>query len=134
MARGTEDPADHATWPALRAYYLEDSHVLGIHVLGERVVMDLDLVLTPAHPGYRPPGPAEQHCYRHGQLVFGSLRGFEVEGPQLIRPSIDATGERDLGSIDSLTLSDGRYLVEGGWRVLAIESDPPLVTLGEDDR
>ena len=116
-------------WPGFDGYYLEDSWVLGLHITGAEVVVDLDVVLTERHPGYSPPRPGEQYCYRRGRLVFSGIRGIEVQEPLLMRPATDAAGERDLGNIDSLRRSGPLFLMEGEWGVIAIESDPPRVEL-----
>jgi hypothetical protein len=103
--------------------------VLGIHLTGEAVTFDLDVVLTESHPEYGPPRPAEQHCYRRGRLAFPDPRVVAVLDARPNRPSIDATGERDFGNIDGLELDGGRYRVTGDWGVVEIESGPAAITL-----
>src|SRR5438093_4099897 len=97
--------------PGLGDYYLEDSYVLGIHLTGEALVFDLEVVLTESHPEYRPPAPGEQYCYRRGRLAFSDPRLLAMVDTKPFRPSTDATGERDFGNIDGLEVEAGRYRV-----------------------
>jgi len=121
-------PAPYETIDDLRHVYLEDSYVLDIVARPGQVRLALDLVLTPDHEAYRPPEPGEQHCYRRAELVFErvvDLRWRHSGAP----PAVDATGEPDLGSIDSLTAAGGRYRLEGDWGSMEIESAAPAVRL-----
>ena len=119
--------------PGLEDYYLEDSYVLGIHLTGEALAFDLDLVLTESHPEYMQPRPDSQYCYRRGRLSFPDPRLVAMVDTQAIRPSTDVTGERDFGNIDRLDLDAGRYRVTGDWGVMEIESGPPAIALEPSD-
>jgi hypothetical protein len=123
----------YAELPGLADYYLEDSYVLGIHLTGEALAFDLDVVLTESHPEYRQPRPDEQYCYRRGRLSFPDPRLVAMVDTQPIRPSTDATGARDFGSIDRLDLDAGRYRVTGDWGVMEIESGPPAIVLASGE-
>jgi hypothetical protein len=119
--------------PGLADYYLEDSYVLGIHLTGEALEFDIDIVLTDRHPEYRPPRADEQYCYRNGRLEFPDPRVVALVATDPIRPSTDATGQRDFGSIDGLEFEAGRYRVTGVWGVIEVESGPPVVALAQGD-
>lgn len=116
-----DDVTDCSQIADLRNIYIEASYVLGVDEQGDALTFGLDAVLTPGHPAYRAPGPDEQYCYRKGALTFAHAKRIEW-----IRRSFtvyaDATGEEDLGHIDSLTVSDGTFTVEGDWGVVQIES------------
>jgi hypothetical protein len=105
----------------LEHVYLEDSYVLDIIARVEHVVFRLDLVLTPGHPLYRTPQPTEQHCRRRAELEFGSVRELLWRNSGL-PGARDATGEVDLGSIDSLVQVAGRYLLEGDWGSMDVQA------------
>jgi hypothetical protein len=77
--------------------------------------------LTPEHRAYHPPRPGEQYCYADGTLIFGDVARVEW----LRRSSshyTDASGEKDLGNIDILT-------VEGDWGEVRISGAQPRFEL-----
>ena len=49
---------------------LEESWVLDVDATLNCLIAELDLVLTPEHPGYHPPRVGETYCYRRGTLVM----------------------------------------------------------------
>jgi hypothetical protein len=101
--------------------YLEDSFVLSITELPERFSFELDAVLGSEHPNYHPPDPGEQYCYANAQLVFDSVTSVDWSTRSDNRFT-DATGETDLGNIDSLTVEDHDwYVVEGDWGRVRIQ-------------
>src|SRR4051812_32470875 len=115
--------------PRFDMYYLEDSFVLEIAESDERIAFRLELVLTPKHPLYATPPPSEHHCYRTGALIFEGVRRVNwIE--RHFRFSTDASGERDLGNIDTFKLSpDGEYELEGSWGDVVIAAHNATITL-----
>ncbi|MGW4482134.1 hypothetical protein [Rhodococcus triatomae] len=101
--------------PGLGEVYLEDSYVLSITERPHQFTFALDLVLRPGHPQYHPPHPDERYCYAAARLVFDGV----AEVTWLTRVGTgfpDASGEADLGNIDSLTtFGDGWYVADGDW-------------------
>jgi hypothetical protein len=71
-------PAYHEVVPDLAHAYLEDSWVLGIERATSALIFTLDLVLTPAHPVFRPSQPNEVHRYRRATMhsSVGPSRGL----------------------------------------------------------
>ncbi|MBE1502249.1 hypothetical protein H4696_009349 [Amycolatopsis lexingtonensis] len=111
--------------------YLEDSYVLGIDEAPESLSFTLDIVLTPPHPRYHDPASGEQHCYAAAVLTIAGVRKIEwlSRSTQTYR---DATGEEDLGNIDSFQYHDGRYEIAGDWGHVRVHSPAePRVTFPE---
>ena len=115
---------------ALRDVYLEDSWVLDLFATDTSLRFVLDAVLTPNHPGYRPPRPGEQYCYSRATLTVSSEQplSFEVSNtPQ----ALDATGEIDYGNIDCFVPVDWdgnpAWELSGDWGVALVLR--PEVTL-----
>jgi hypothetical protein len=108
---------DYTTRAGLAVYLFEESYVLGFHVSDDEVALDLDVVLTDRHPRYEPPPPDEQFCYRRARLTFRhpSKVAFDPSGAP---PARDATGEIDYDAIDTFTIDDDRYHLEGSWGTL----------------
>ena len=117
--------------PSLGGLYLEDSYVLAIQTTGQRVVLTLEAVLTPAHPHYHSPHPNEQYCYERGQLIFPNATHVAWL-PSKLRPAIDARGEIDYGNIDIFYTEGGAYHLEGEWGRLDIISDLPTFDVTGD--
>lgn len=117
---------DSSTIPGLEGIYLEDSWVVGIVARPGVFEMTADLVLSESHPAYEPPRPGEQYCYRRGVLRFERVSTLTWEG-QGAAPAVDASGEEDYGSIDSLAGTDGGYLIEGDFGRVAVSSVAPTV-------
>ncbi|MDO3638559.1 hypothetical protein [Mycolicibacterium arseniciresistens] len=119
----------YAEMPGLSALYLEDSYLLDIVEAAGRLTFWMSAVLAPEHPAYHDPLPGEQYCYAHGALVFSDVAHTDwLE--RSTRRYVDATGETDLGNIDSLTSADGTYEVTGDWgRVRVRCAGPPRFTL-----
>jgi hypothetical protein len=111
----TDKGNSYATDARFSGYYLEDSYVLAISERDRNLAFELEAVLTPSHPEYRPPPPTEQHCYRNAHLVFQDVRDIRWQR-KCGNSFVDAQGERDLGNIDSfLIFPDGRYQLAGDW-------------------
>lgn len=96
-------------------YYLEDSYVLAIRVFPEKIVFDVDAVLTANHPAYNDPREGEMYCMKHVEIVFDSVTSignFSLDH----HLAIDANNEKDMGNIDNLTIEDGnRVCISGPW-------------------
>lgn len=122
---------DYTPFPELAGVHLEDSYVLETVEYAGRLVFKLDAVLTPEHAACLPPRPGEQYCYALADLVFP-----DVERVDWVRRSTcrftDATGETDLGNIDSLNVDGNLHAVEGDSGMVRIHSAPPQITLSEN--
>lgn len=110
---------DYWELPGLEQVYLEDSWVLGIEVDQQHAAFQLELVLTQDHPRYQPPRPGEQYCYAPARLVFEGAEQVELR-PSGAPPATDASGEQDLGHIDTLRQVDGEYIATGDWGALRV--------------
>ena len=99
------------SFPALRAVHLESSPVESIQRTARSLTIDLDVVLTPAHPNYRIPLHGPDHDHRPAQMT---LTGDRVQLAYREGPSPrSAPAEPKLGSIDSWTVDgDGWSLLE----------------------
>src|SRR5688572_11069845 len=92
-------PAYHEVFASLSDVVLEESWVLSLDSSLRQLIVVLDLVLTPAHPEYRPARSDETYCYRRGALVVDSDTAVILRRSTR-PPAVDATGELDFGHID----------------------------------
>lgn len=103
----------------MRRVYLPDSWVLAVETDSTKVCFVLDAVLMPEHPRYAPPKPGEQHAYARlrwclaGEVLWN-------DGPNLVRPATDASGELDYGHIDAWFEESGVDYLEGDFGVVTI--------------
>ncbi len=114
--------ADYSeTFEALRDVYLEDSWVLALRQNDGQLTFDLDAVLTQSHPEYEGPKPGQQYDYRRAELVvIGDDLLLELSGAAL---ATDATGQTDMGNIDSWqTDAEGWSLLVGEWGSARVRS------------
>ncbi|WP_418602162.1 hypothetical protein [Mycolicibacterium sp. SCSIO 43805] len=119
---------DYNRLPGLKGIYLEDSYALEITESPSTVAFRIDAVLTPEHPAYRPPLQGEHYCFALASLIFPDATRVEWISRH-DRQYRDATGERDLGSIDVLEVQDDLYAVEGDWGRIRIRASQPYVKL-----
>jgi hypothetical protein len=105
---------NYADFADLANVYLEDSFVLAIDEKPDTLSFTLEVALTPAHPLYHEPRPNEQHCYLDATLTISEATRIEwvTRSSQTYR---DATGEEDLGNVDSLQRIDDHYEITGDW-------------------
>ncbi|WIX99736.1 hypothetical protein QRX60_37640 [Amycolatopsis mongoliensis] len=105
---------NYTDFPDLANVYLEDSFVLGIDETPTSLSFRLEAVLTQAHPRYHQPRPGEAHCYADAVLTIADATKIEwiTRSSQTYR---DATGEEDLGNIDSLQRHADHYEIFGDW-------------------
>jgi hypothetical protein len=119
---------DYWSIPGFENLYLEDSWVLDITARPGVLELVVDLVLREPHPSYEPPKTGEQYCHRRGVVRFQGVSSLRWEGQGSV-PAVDATGERDYGSVDALRMTDDAYVVEGDFGRIAVASAPPSVEL-----
>lgn len=111
---------------------LEDSWVLGVDDAPDALRFDLEAVLTEQHPAWARPKPGEVHCYRRVELVFRQPEAVEWVERMTGPPAVDASGEADLGHIDSFLWDAAFFELEGDWGHVRIQSDAPIVVTKEE--
>lgn len=119
-------------FPELSEVYLEDSYVLAIKEDGDTITFSMLLVLREQHPRYHDPLPGEQYCYANADLIFTGVQGVRwLERSHQIYT--DATGEEDLGNIDTMVYDTDHYDLTGDWgHVQIVTQDPPGLTFAPD--
>jgi len=118
--------SDYSGLPGFEGLYLEDSWVLDITARPGVLEFVVDLVLRESHPRYEAPKAGEHYCYRRGVLRFPGVSSLRWDKQGTVQ-AIDATGERDYGSVDTLGMTDHAYTVEGDFGRIVVESAPPTV-------
>lgn len=119
-------------WRQMREFAdvdLSRSFVLSWHVESDVLFIDIDLFLTPEHPFYEKPRPAEKVCIRPACIEFPYCealvadRGTEEE-------LVDIARNIDHGAIAGLRrLSDTRYEISGEFGTVLVAAEGPLLRL-----
>lgn len=107
--------ASYHEMQVLSHFYLEDSYLLAIHIFPGILVFRVEAVVTNTHPAYTDPVEGEKYCYRMIDIVFNDISSIE-EFSVKFSVATDANDEKDMGNIDSLTVSEGnRIHITGPW-------------------
>jgi hypothetical protein len=113
---------------ALAGIRISESYVLSWSTEAESLIIDADLLLTPDHPAFEEPRPAEKQCYRPAWVEFPwctAVRALNRNGPaaEVIRLLGD-------GKIRSLQAAgDGNWELAGEFGTVVIHSEAPMVRL-----
>lgn len=121
---------EYWTLAGFEALYLEDSWVLDIIARPGILEFVLDVVLRESHPSYQAPLAGAQYCYRRGVVRFERVSSLLWDAHD-VAPAVDASGERDYGSVDAFQVADESYVIEGDFGRIAVESAAPSVVLSE---
>lgn len=119
-------------WRQLREFAAVDltkSFALSWHIESETLLIDIDVFLTPEHPFYEKPRPAEKVCIRAAVIEFPYYYNITVAGkPQ---EDIAATIEAlEHGPIEGLQRhEDGRYEITGQFGTVFVSAERPLLRL-----
>jgi len=114
---------------ALTAYLLEESWVLDVEARPGTLVLRLELVLLPEHPGYTPPPPTEAYCYRSGVIRFEGVERLSWIQGELMYRSTDLDGSTDYGNIDSFEWALNEFHLEGSFGRIEVQAQNVTVEL-----
>lgn len=120
-------------WRMLREFVAVDltrSFVLSWEAVTGTLMIDVDLYLTPDHPFFEKPRPAEKVCIRPAVIEFPFCEGLESNDVAATTDLVFVVGKLGHGAIKGLRrLADGRYEIDGKFGVIRIDAERPLVRL-----
>ena len=119
--------SDYLMIPGFENVYLENGWVLDVRAEPCRLMLDVEIVLLESHLAYSEPVAGEQYCYLRGSIRFERVSELNWSGQGISVPAVDASGERDFGSIDEFTVGDGAYVLEGDFGRIEVKSRPPTL-------
>ncbi len=128
----TNDADVGTDWRQLREFAdvdLTRSFVLSWLYESGTLFVDIDVLLTPEHPFYEKPRPAERVCIRPACIEFPVCETF---GPDGITDGqlVDISKNLGLGAISGLRrLADDRYEISGDFGTVCISAERPLLKL-----
>ena len=120
-------------WRQLREFAavdLEQSFVLSWEMTSEMLHIDVDMFLTPEHPFYEKPRPAEKVCIRPAVIEFPLCDAIETDTAAAGTRPAEAAATIAHGAISGLRrLADGRFELEGEFGVVLIDAERPVMRL-----
>jgi len=119
-------------WRQLREFAdvdLTRSFVLSWHIESGTLSIDIDLFLTPEHPFYEKPRPAEKVCIRPACIEFPCCEALGTDRAR-IGELVDIAGNLGHGAIKGLRLvADGRYEISGEFGTVFVDAERPLLKI-----
>lgn len=116
---------DTVDWQHLREFAAVDltkSFVLSWHMESDSLIVDVDLYLTPEHPFFEKPRPAEKVCIRPACIEFPVCDSITHDG-------VEGLASIGIGGIDDLRVRDGVYEISGEFGTVIIDAERPLLRL-----
>jgi hypothetical protein len=125
-----EGPTD---WRDLREFAsvdLTQSFLLSCAFESSSLMIDVDLFLTPEHPLYEKPRPAQRVCIRPAVIEFPYCESLRTAGSAKATESAAVARGIQHGPISGLRrIRDGQYELSGRFGTLLIDAERPLLRL-----
>jgi len=119
-------------WRQLREFTAVDltrSFVLSWHVDGGALIIDIDVYLTPGHPFYEKPRPAEKVCIRPAYIEFPFCKSLRSDGGSEGELADIASNLGHGALTDLRRLSDAHYEISGEFGTVFVDAERPLLRL-----
>lgn len=130
MAASTTDATDWRELREFAAVDLTQSFILSWEIESGMLMVDVDLFLTPEHPFYEKPRPAERVCIRPAVIEFPLFEGIESDKTQANSKPTAVVAQLGHGAIDGVRrLADGRYEISGVFGMVLVDAERPVMRL-----
>ena len=120
-------------WRMLREFAAVDltsSFVLSWNLESGTLMIDVDLYLTPEHPFFERPRPAEKVCIRPAVIEFPLCDRIESDDVPANTGPTAVASQLGHGAIEDLRrLADGRFEIRGVFGVVLIDAERPIMRL-----
>ena len=120
-------------WRQLREFAAVDlaqSFVLSCDTQADTLLVDIDLLLTPEHPFYEKPRPAQKVCIRPAVIEFPYCETITGDGIGDADSVAAAAKKIEPGAITGFCrLADGRYELSGAFGAIRIDAERPVLRL-----
>lgn len=131
----TEHTAERTDWREMREFAdvdLTKSFILSWHFESGILFVDIDVLLTPEHPFYETPRPAEKVCIRPACIEFPYCESFGKAGESGGK-LVDIAGNLGAGAITGLSrFANHRYEISGDFGTVLIDAERPLLKLKQN--
>ena len=120
-------------WQQLREFAAVDlsrSFVLSCEMQSGTLMVDLDLFLTPEHPFYEKPRPAQKVCIRPAVIEFPYCETITADTVAAGASPAEAAQRIGHGAISGLRRhADGRYEINGEFGTVVIDAERPILRI-----
>ncbi|PHS20560.1 MAG: hypothetical protein COA86_01020 [Kangiella sp.] len=100
---------------------LTDSFVLFWELKDNCLTFDLEASVWPESPYYSKPKKDEYTCYKNVRLYFKNIESIQgLKEMNQVNPSTDKSCELDYGNINSLSIDDEGFKLEGDFGEVTI--------------
>ena len=126
------DTTGSTDWRKLRefaAVELNHSFILSWKFRPETLLIDIDVCLSPEHPFYEKPRPAEKACIRPAIIEFPYCDALSVAGDPSASVADAAKGLGHGAIVGLQRHADGRYEINGDFGTVFITADRPILRL-----
>lgn len=127
------DSDEITDWRKLREFAAVDltkSFLLSCETMSSTLLIEVDLLLTPDHPFYEMPRPAQRVCIRPAVIEFPYCDSITGDGLEAGRTPAAAAGSIGHGAITGFQrLADGRYCICGEFGELFIDAERPILRI-----
>jgi len=127
-----DDEGVSTDWRQLREFAdvdLTQSYVLSWLFESGVLFVDIDVLLTPEHPFYEKPRPAEKVCIRPACIEFPFCEAIDLNVESEGEP-VDIAGNIGVGAITGLRRrADDRYEISGEFGTVLVNAERPILKL-----
>ena len=122
----------YTDWRKLREFAVVDltrSYILSWHTEAGTLFIDVDVFLTPEHPFYEKPRPAEKVCIRPAIVEFPFCNGITIgdEGPSAPAEIAERLGAGKIAGL--LRHEGGVYELTGDFGTVHVAAERPILRL-----
>jgi hypothetical protein len=112
------------TDPRFEGIDFERSYLTGVIYDDESLSLELDFLLTEAHPRYAAPQPGEDGCYRGGYIRFGDIDDLQIDKAKPVEGQ-----EEDYSIIYSVAGDGQRFEFSTGWGEIKVAAGSVRIAL-----
>ena len=125
----TTGPVDWRKLREFAAVELNNSFILSWKFESGTLLIDIDARLSPAHPFYEKPRPAEKVCIRPAIIEFPCCDALAIDG-RASSSIAEAAKGLGHGAVQGLQIhEDGRYEITGKFGTVMVTADRPILRL-----
>lgn len=107
-----EKIVDYSNWPDFESICLEESWIKRIELIGSNLFFYIEAVLLESHQDYYEPKDDEVFAYKDLVISFSDILLIDWCDGNL-RASVDNSGEKDYGHIESLYVEESCFHIAG---------------------
>ena len=109
--------------PRFSGIDFERSYLLGVIYDDESLTLEMEFNLTEQHPGYQPPQPGEEGCFRGGYVRFAEIEDLQID------KAPTPEGEADYSIVYAVAGDGERFEFSTGWGEIKVSAKAVRIAL-----